>query len=191
MFRRSVIVMLASIMASVAWQFPSRASEVRMHLSPSDTSLRTGRAYSGYLGSIAEGDLYGGFADADGDGRKDLLVVVDNDLTCDDNVCDFFVFAPVVKDRQVVTACDWHLVENRRRPITREAGGRLVDVGGQTVTLTGLPQKMPCTLDGHDWLTYFHFVYQYAQRTGSQLPRYAALTDVRPGNASADGDMTE
>jgi hypothetical protein len=162
-----------------------------MHNQPAEASLRTGGAYSGYMGSIAESDLYGGFADVDGDGRKDLLIVVDNDLTCDDNVCDFFVFAPVVKDRQVVTACDWHLVENRRRAITREAGRRLVDVDGHSVALLGLPQKMPCTLDGDDWLTYFHFIYRYTQNDGSHVSRYAALTDIRPGNASAEGDMIE
>jgi len=193
MLRLSVLAILASIMASVALQVPLRASEVGMTSKiqvqepQSEAVLQAVVAYSDYTGPVPESDTYGGFADLDGDGRKDMLVVVDNDLTCNDNVCDFFVFAPVVKDRQVTTACDWHLVESRRRSITREAGRRLVDVEGQAIVLTNLPRKMPCTLDGWDWQSYFHFEYREGQRTGSHLSRFAALTDICPGNASAKG----
>jgi hypothetical protein len=164
------------------------ASEIQMHKLPPEALLWTGAAYNNYSDPVPESAIYGGFADVDGDGRKDLVIVVDNDLTCDDNGCDFFVFAPVVMDRQVVTACDWHLVEERREPITPEAGKRLVVVGGQSVVLTRLPQEMPCTLNGNDWHFYFHLVYQHAHDTDWQKLLCAALTGIRPGFFSADED---
>jgi hypothetical protein len=83
------------------------------------------------------------------------------------------------------------VVDDRREPITRGADERLVDLGGHSVVLTTLPQEMPCTLCGDDWLTYFHFVYRYARDIGSQRLRCATLSDSRPATSSVGGDMAE
>jgi hypothetical protein len=150
--------------------------------------LRIKGDFGSYLGPIAEPDIFGGFADADGDGREDFLVVVDNELTCDENVCDFFVFAPVVKDRSVDKPCDWQLVDDRPKPITRGLYERFVTAGDQSVALTTLPSEMPCTLNGEEWRDYFHFVYDTEYYTISEMDHHFALTDIRLGTYDVNDD---
>jgi hypothetical protein len=150
--------------------------------------LRIEGDFTSYLGPVTEIDIFGGFADADGDGREDFLVVVDNELTCDENVCDFFMFVPVVKDQSVDTLCDWQLVDDRPKPITRGLYERFVTVGDQSVALTNLPAEMPCTLNGDEWHTFFHFVYDTEHYIYSEKIHYVALTDIRLGTYDVDDD---
>ncbi len=144
--------------------------------------------FGSYLGAVTDSDVFGGFADADGDGLEDLLIVVDHDITCERTLCDFLVFAPVVEDRQLNAACDWRLVDDRRRNIVRGLYERFAIVGDIAVPLTRLPSEMQCTLNGRDWQGYLHSIYDSAHYIKSEKLHRAALSDLRLGAYDLNGD---
>ena len=153
--------------------------------------LRVEGDFTTYLGPITSMDIFGGFTDVDGDGRDEFLAVVDNKLTCDGSVCDFFIFAPVVHGRDVETPCDWQLVDDRPKPVARGLYERFVTVDGQSVALASLAAGMPCTLNGIEWEDYFHFVYDTAHYTGSEKIHEHTLNDIRLGTYDINDDGEE
>ena len=150
--------------------------------------LRAKGSYRSYLGAVAADNLFGGFADVDGDGRKDIVVVVDNDLACDESGCDAFVFAPIVANRSIDAACDWRLVDDRRKPLTRGLYERFVTLGDKLVALTQLPAEVKCRLDGMDWEDFFHLIYNTDFYLPSEKLHHRSLSDVRVGTYDVNGD---
>lgn len=113
-------------------------------------------------------EFYGGFVDANEDGRDDLVILLDHDEICDGDVCDVFLFELVVENRQIDYPCDWRLYDEQRRPFRRAFDENSVTIGGQTVRLERLPyehfgtpqEDMACTLHRRKWPDYFHFKYK-------------------------------
>ncbi len=118
------------------------------------------RVSASFLDIVSDVDFYGGFADVNGDGRDDLLILVEHERTCNEDVCDFFVFELVVENRQIKNDCDWQLVDDNRRPVRRTPSDRFLTVGNRTVLLEPLPDDMACTLNHRTWRDYFLSTYR-------------------------------
>ncbi len=128
--------------------------------------------------------FFAGFADVDGDEIKDLLVLVDHDTTCDGDLCDLFVFSPVVKDRSMDAPCDWSLVEKTRTTFTTSLYERFITSAEQSVTMTNIPWPFwGCRFNGAEWTEYFRWEYDTYI-----VPFDTVLSDIRVGTYDVNGD---
>lgn len=131
--------------------------------------VRGGEAISSSFFPVPTGfEYYGGFVDANEDGRDDLVILIDHDEICDGDVCDVFLFELVVENRHIDYPCDWRLYDEQRKPFRRAFDDNSVTIGGQIVRLERLPydhfgtprRDMACTLHRREWPEYFHFKYK-------------------------------
>ena len=103
-----------------------------------DDYLRSSRFGWEYdKGAVTGEDIFGAFADFDGDGVDDLVWMVDHSLACDDDgeTCDFFVFRPVGDGAGNEVPSDWEFVEALRVPVERAMFERFAFVGDRIFRL--------------------------------------------------------
>jgi hypothetical protein len=152
-----------------------------------DDYLRSSRFGWRYDVEAATGvDIFGAFADFDGDGVDDLIYLVDHELACDADgeSCDLFVFKPVDTGNSDKVPSDWEFVEALRVPVKRAMFERFAFVDDRIFRLAeGEPE-----IDA--WTSVPGGIFDFAEKTFG-VPIFngtVGLSDVRLATHDVDHD---
>ena len=147
-------------------------------------SSRFGWMYD--TGAITGADVFGTFADVDGDGMDDLIWLVDYSLACDDNGerCDLLVFRPVGTASGDGVPSDWEFVEALRVPVKRAMYERFALLSDRVIRLDA------SNPDIHAWPSEPGGVLNFAKKVYGvpALGSKVELSDVRLGTHDVDHD---
>ena len=150
-----------------------------------DDYLRSSRfAWEYDTGAVTGADIFGAFADFDGDGIDDLIWLVDHEVACNGDECDLFVFAPVEAGTEEPVPVDWVFVKRMRVAIERAMFERFAIVGDHIYRLVlRKPEVAAWTEATGGKLGYAAQVYDRPDASGR-----VTLHDVRIGTYDVNGD---
>jgi len=147
-------------------------------------SSRFGRMYD--TEGVTGADIFGAFADFDGDGVDDLVFLVDHKLACDEGgeMCDLFVFRPVDTAPGDGVPSDWEFVKSLRIPVKRAMFERFAFVDDRIFSLVVRKPDLDAWTEATGGkLGYAGEVYGVPTLGGT-----LELSDVRLGTRDVDHD---
>ena len=150
-----------------------------------DDYLRSSRFAGNYkTGAVTGADIFGAFADLDGDGTENLIWVVDHEAACDGDHCDLFIFASDETDVPADDRIDWTFVERIRVPIERAMFERFAFVDDKVYRLLLRKPEVAAWTEGNGGkLDYAEQVYGKPVAGGR-----VDLSDVRVGTHDVNHD---